>query len=139
MKRALAALLAAPLLLTACSSEPLAQDYNDVHELLAAVDEPDAPIQCQQAEQRERPLITQATHQGNCVDQNGADANLLIFDNQADIDSRIGEAMQRDVWASGEWIILRGPNWTVDCKSLGQCENWQDALGGEVLGMNVDK
>ena len=137
MKRALAAILAAPLLLAGCASEPQAQDYNDVHELLAAVDEPDSPIQCQQAKQRERPLITQATHQGNCVDQNGADANLLIFDTQADIDSRVGEAMQRDIWASGEWLILRGTNWTVDCKSLTHCELWQDAIGGEILGANV--
>ena len=139
MKRALSALLAAPLLLAACSSEPEARSYSDVNEMLASVDKQDSAVQCQKVEQRDRPLITQATHQGNCVDQNGADANLLIFDTQADIDSRVGEAMQRDIWASGEWIILRGPNWTVDCKSLGQCENWQDALGGEILGMNVDK
>lgn len=71
------------------------------------------------------------------MDQNGAEANLLVFDDQANLDARIGQAMQRDTWAEGEWLILRGENWTVDCKSLQQCELWKEAIGGEILGANA--
>lgn len=140
MKRAFLTTIAAlPLLLAACgASEPDPQNYNDVNEMLAAVNEPSSPIQCQKSEQRERPLIHQSIYQGSCIDQNGAEANLLVFDEQSEMDSRVGEAMQRDIWASGDWVILRGPNWTVDCKSVDQCKNWQGAIGGKILGANID-
>ena len=79
------------------------------------------------------PLIEQAKYQVICTDQTGSDANAIIYRDLSDMKDRLNFAVQQEEWINGEWIILRGPNWTVDCVDSHQCDLWQSGFGGETI------
>ncbi|HAT1243354.1 TPA: hypothetical protein I8V59_001587 [Corynebacterium striatum] len=134
MKKVLTSLiLIAPLMLTACgSSQPTATEYPSMIEWYQAMDSKDSPITCEHREAKTPPLIPSAKYQVMCTDQEGAEANLLIFDSNDDMRRRF-----EDIQAfSDTWPVLVGPNWTVDCKTDSQCERWQKGFGGDIRKSN---
>lgn len=98
-----------------------------------AMDSEDSPVTCANRDAKSPPLINEADYQVICTEKTGAEANMLIYSSNDKIEDRLWSARQEPRWKDGEWIILRGPNWTVDCKTEAQCQNWQSGFGGEIL------
>ena len=139
MKRTLGIIaLTSTLTLTACGAlssnePPQAVEYPSMIEWYDAMDAEDSPVHCVQREAKSPPLINEAQYQVICREESGAEANIMTYASNDDLEDRLWSARQEPEWKDGEWVILRGPNWTVDCKTEPQCQNWQSGFGGEIL------
>lgn len=139
MKRTLGIVaLTSTLALTACGKTgadepPQAVEYPSMIEWYDAMDAEDSPVHCTSREAKTPPLINEAEYQVICREDTGAEANVMTYASNDDIEDRLWSARQEPEWKDGEWFILRGPNWTVDCKTEQQCQNWQSGFGGEIL------
>ena len=143
MRKTFATLAAtcAILTLAACGSdstdtteESLASvEFSTPQELYDRIDEEVSPVSCVEREEVVPPEIEGAEHQVNCIEAPSSLTTIATYASNDDLEEHLSVVRGTAEWEYQDMAVLRGANWTVDCKSVAQCKDWQKGFGGELL------
>ena len=143
MRKTFATLAAtcAILTLAACGSdstdtteESLASvEFSTPQELYDRIDAEDSPVSCVEREEVVPPEIEGAEHQVNCIEATSSLTTIATYASNDDLEEHLSVVRGTAEWEYQDMAVLRGANWTVDCKSVAQCKDWQKGFGGELL------
>lgn len=127
MKRALAVLIAVPLLVTGCSQHKASEAYSNVDELIADIEESGLDWSC---------TVLEEARIGDTAAECEADGETVPVSVFTDDDSRadmIAEIRENESWHAGTPAVGLGATWQAYCPSEEPCRDLIKKLGGSVV------
>lgn len=119
---------------TDTTEESLASvEFSTPQELYDRIDAEDSPVSCVEREEVAPPEIESAEHQVNCIEATSSLTTIATYASDDDLEEHLSIVRGTAEWEYQDMAVLRGANWTVDCKSVAQCKDWQKGFGGELL------